>query len=433
MSQGLKKALDILRGIGSVEELRGLAGQGFAPQPQPGANSHIHLPPNFSAFESVAQAVDLASEQDVRIVGVTNYYDYSVYGEFVSLAAGRGIFPLFGLEIISLIDELVKAGEKVNDPGNPGRMYLCGKGAGGIAEPSPRATELLDRIRASDTRRMARMTAKVAKIFASAGVETNASDTDVIDMIVARHGCPRETVTIQERHIAQFFQQFLSKKIKEIPAKSCSASLAEILGCESQADINDAVKVQGEIRSCLMKAGKPAFVAETFLSFEEAYELILELDGVPCYPVLADGTSPICDFEAPVEKLIERLKARGIHMAEFIPIRNSPEILGRYVRAVRAEGIAVVGGTEHNTLDLLSLEPMCVNGQQVPRDVKEIFFGGICVSAAHQFLVLAGECGFVDKQGQPNSDFDSAEERIAALAKLGGAVIQKFFEMHPKG
>ncbi len=429
MSSELQDALKILRDVGGVEELRGLAEDGFAPQARPRVNSHIHLPPNFSAFESVSQAVGLADEQDVRVVGVTNYYDYNVYGQFVALAAEKGIFPLFGLEVISLVDDLVTAGVKVNDPGNPGRMYLCGKGVVGVADPSPRAAELLKKIRINDTKRMAEMTAKVARIFASAGIGENVSDSDVIDMIVARHGSQRETVTIQERHIAQFFQQLLFDKV---PAESRLAKLAEIFGAESKASGDDAVKIQGEIRSHLMKAGKAAFVTETFLNFEDARELILELHGVPCYPTLADGTSPLCDFENLPEKLVGELKARKINMAELIPIRNTPEILSQYVKALRAAGIVVVGGTEHNTLDLLDIEPTCIKGLPVPDDIKEIFFEGICVSAAHQFLVLNGLVGFVDKQGQPNPDFDSDEARIQAFANLGAAVIQKFFTLHPK-
>src|SRR5512133_3045273 len=91
-------------------------------------NAHIHLPPNFSAFQTVQQVVDLAVIQGVKVIGVTNYYDYRVYGQFAQLARKAGIYPMFGLEIISLVDELVKGGVKTNDPANPGRMYLCGKG-----------------------------------------------------------------------------------------------------------------------------------------------------------------------------------------------------------------------------------------------------------------------------------------------------------------
>ena len=42
------------------------------------------------------------------------------------------------------------------------------------------------------------------------------------------------------------------------------------------------------------------------------------------------------------------------------------------------------------------------------------------------FLCLHGECGFVDSQGNPNPAFDSAEQRIAAFAKLGAAVIRQY-------
>ena len=56
---------------------------------RPAVNSHIHLPPNFSAFNSVQQAIDLASQQSVGVLGVSNYYDYDVYGQFVELARKR--------------------------------------------------------------------------------------------------------------------------------------------------------------------------------------------------------------------------------------------------------------------------------------------------------------------------------------------------------
>ena len=77
-------------------------------------NAHVHLPPNFSAFESVAQAVGLAAEQGLSILGASNYYDWSVYQNFAALARARGILPLFCLEIICLIPELQATGVKIN-------------------------------------------------------------------------------------------------------------------------------------------------------------------------------------------------------------------------------------------------------------------------------------------------------------------------------
>jgi hypothetical protein len=295
-------------------------------------NSHIHLPPNFSAFETVNQAVDLAAAQQVTVLGVSNYYDFEVYGDFFSLARPHKIFPLFGLEIISLIDDLVKAGVKINDPGNPGKMYICGKGITRFATLSPEAQALIGLIRRNDKERMAKMIEKIACVFDAGGVATGLTEEKVIDQVCRRHGCPKERVTLQERHVAKAFQEALFEKV---PTPQRVEKMTTVFGAAPKAGPDDAVKIQNEIRSHLMKAGKPGYVEETFVNFDQAYRLILELGGIPCYPTLADGTSPICAFEEPVEKLIAAMKERKIYCAEYIPLRNKPDVLSHYVKAVR--------------------------------------------------------------------------------------------------
>jgi len=293
---------------------------------------------------------------------------------------------------------------------------------------SEEAGRLLGIIRRNDTSRLAEMIARLAGIFQSRGLATGLDAEAVIDMVVLRHGCPRRRVYLQERHAAQAFQEALFQRI---PRDVRPGRLEEILGAAPKAGPDDAVAVQNEIRTHLMKAGKPAFVAEKFLTFEQAYRLILELGGIPCYPTLADGAKPICPYEDPVDKLIESIRTNNIHCAEFIPIRNEPAVLTRYVRAMRDAGLAVTAGTEHNTLSLLAIEPTCVGGAPIPRELKAIFWEGACVVAAHQFLSLHGECGFVDGLGRPNPAFGDAAGRIEAFARLGAAVIQRYYEAHP--
>ena len=377
-------------------------------------NAHIHLPPNFSAFDSVAQAVDLAAAQDVRVLGASNYYDYRVYAEFAARAGERGIFPLFGLEIIALIDELVQAGVKINDPGNPGKMYLCGKGITRFDPMSAAAAGLLEVIRDKNSTRLARMTARLAEVFAAAGLDTDLDEEAVKARVVARHGSPPETVYLQERHVAQAFQEVLFERE---PAQARGVWLERICGVPYKGGPDDTAAVQNHLRSHLMKAGKPAYVAETFVGFDHAYRLALALGGIPSYPVLADGASPICGYEQPVERLIADIRARGIGCAEFIPIRNSPETLGNYVRTMRASGLVITAGTEHNTRDLLPIEPTCLNGQPIPGDILDIFWEGACVVAAHQYLSLQGQPGFVDDQGHPHPGYPSDEARIAAFSR----------------
>jgi hypothetical protein len=430
MSEQVTQALEMLRDLAPLDEMRRLAEQGAGPASRPKVNSHIHLPPNFSAFTTVQQAVDLARAQGVSVLGVSNYYDYSVYGDFVERAKQAGIFPLFGLEIISMIDDLRDSGVLINDPGNPGKTYICGKGITRFADgagPGAMTTEgqrLLSVIRANDAQRMREMTDKVEAIFVERGVATGVGEDEVIQMIVKRHGSPRESVYIQERHIAQAFQEALAAKVA---GDERIEKLNTVLGAATKASgPDDGVTIQGDIRSHLMKAGKPAFVGESFLSFAEARQLILEMGGIPCYPTLADGTSPRCGFEATPAELIAQLTERGVHAAEFIPIRNSPAVLSEYVLAMRKAGLVITGGTEHNTLDLIGIEPTCAGGEPVPDEVKDVFWEGACVVASHQHLTLNGETGYVDAEGHLNAAYSDDEARITALARLGAAVIGQY-------
>ena len=425
MSQRAAEALAFLKGLGTPKDLAARASAGGPPLARLKVNSHIHLPPNFSAFQTVAQAIELSAAQGVRVLGVSNYYDYDVYGDFVDGARKAGIFPLFGLEIICLIDELVKQGVKINDPGNPGKMYICGKGITRFAPFNAEATRLLGIIRHNDSQRMREVVVKLAEVFAQRGLPVPLTEDDVIDMVAKRHGCPRQRIYLQERHICQAFQEAIFAKV---PVAERIEKLTRAFGLTTPPKFGpeEAVKIQNEIRAQLMKAGKPAYVAETFVNFEQAHQLILELGGIPAYPTVADGANPICPFEQPVEHLIANIKARGFQCAEFIPNRNQPEVLSEYVRAMRAAGLVVTAGTEHNTLDLLPIEPVCMKAAPVPVEIQEIFWEGACVVAAHQFLTLHGQCGFVDAQGKPNPAYPNVTARIAAFKALGETVIQRY-------
>ncbi|MFP4053780.1 MAG: hypothetical protein ACLFV7_07950 [Phycisphaerae bacterium] len=423
----LREELDTLKTLvtpeDGLQDLQRLADQGHSPAEPPKVNGHIHLPPNFSAFDSVTQAVYLAAEQKLGMLGVSNYYDFTVYADFLSAVRQAGVFPLMGLEIICMLDDLRQAGVKINDPGNPGKMYICGKGITRLDPLSSRASELIGTIRRNDDARMTEMVDRLGRHFASRGLDLRLDTEAVVSRVVARHGSPRQTVTLQERHIAQAFQE---RFFEDVPAGDRIAKLSEVLGTESKATPDAAVTIQGEIRSHLMKADKPCFVEEAFVRFAEAKELILELGGIPCYPTLADGKTPICPFETPVDQLIGNLRERGIHCAEFIPVRNQPQVLNEYVTKMREAGILVTAGTEHNTLDLIPLEPACAGGCNVPPECVEIFREGAYVTAAHQVLSLHGQTGYVDAAGELNDAWDSQEERIASLAALGAAAVAEY-------
>ena len=355
---------------------------------------------------------------------MTNYYDYRVYGEFAALARKKRIFPLFGLEIISVVDALLKGGIKVNDPGNPGRMYVCGKGVTKFDPVAGEAVGILERIKTNDVGRMKEMITKAARCLKALAV-----------IWASPKKPPSRWLSIGTAAIRRLFicrnatsrRHFRNRSLPISPPERAAEVLAAVYGVPPKAPVDDAVKTQNEFRANLLRSGKPAFVVETFVSDVQARQMILDMGGIPCYPTLADGTSPICPYEETPEKLIENIRGMGIFMAEFIPIRNTPEVLSKYVKAMRAAGLVVVGGTEHNTLDLIPIEPTCLKSVPVPEDIKAIFWEGACVIAAHQFLESSWRNGVHGCPRQVECEvWESKEEtRITDFAAIGASVIAK--------
>ena len=118
------------------------------------------------------------------MLGVSNYYDFTVYAEFATRARQAGIFGLFGLEIIALVDELVAKGIRINDPGNPGKMYICGKGISRFEQLTERADELIKTSRQNDEKRMAEMIVRLDEVFTSCGLETQLDTEAIVKGIV---------------------------------------------------------------------------------------------------------------------------------------------------------------------------------------------------------------------------------------------------------
>lgn len=391
-----------------------------------GVNTHVHLPPNFSAFRTTAEAVERAAAEGLAVLGASNYYDFAVYRELEDLAREAGVYPLFGMEAICYLPELRDAGVKINDPGNPGKMYVCGKGLGHWAGPSTEAERLLGVLRGVDGVRTAAQVERMDQVFAEAGIDLAVTVDAVVQDVARRAGVAPATVHLQERHIAQAFADALTGVVGP---DGLVEALTAVTGASSAA--SDPVSVQNYLRSALMKAGKPAYVAEEdIISFEMVRALVLELGGIPCYPILADGASPVCGFEQSVQDLATWLCAHGVHAAEMIPNRNDPQMLARYVAGLRAAGIVVTAGTEHNTLDMVAMEPVCLDGSRLPESVQAVVWEGACVVAAHQHAIARGEQGFVGPDGVPDPTYADADERIRAWAARGEELVRAYRTQH---
>jgi hypothetical protein len=360
----------------------------------PVVNTHVHFPPNFSAFTTVADAVGTAAAEGARAVGISNFFDQQVYALFAEQAEVAGIVPLYGLEFITLDDDLAAAGVRVNDPANPGRMYLCGKGISPFARKSDTASRIAAEIRDGNDERASAMVGTLAAWFTACGLDTGLTADRITREVAEAAQVPAGWVSLQERHVAMAFQRALA----ELPRDERATVLERAYGAPSSVDIDDPVALQGELRSRLIKAGTPGFVPEVPLGFADAYRYVLEMDGIPTYPTLADGVQPVCPFEEPASNLAAQLLERGIHAAELIPIRNTSACVDAYVQAFTDAGLIVMAGTEHNTLDRIPIEPACVDGP-LSDIARHAFWEATCVVAAHQYEVTHGRLGYVDGTG----------------------------------
>jgi hypothetical protein len=387
---------------------------------RPAVNTHVHLPPNFSAFATVEDAVETAAREGVRVIGSSNFHDFGVYDRFAAAGRRHGVATLFGLEFISVLEEQQRAGVMINDPDNPGRAYLCGKGIPAPTSPNEASRARIAAARAMNEGRAKRMTEALRGVFADAGLVTDIDDRTILAAVAARNDVPEAWVLLQERHVAQAFQELLFERVD---APHRPAFLERLYGRPASAGPDDAVAVQGELRSRLLKAGGAAFVPETPIPFADGLALVLGLEAMPCYPTVADGADPLCGYETPASALVERVQRHGIHAAELIPVRNALAVMDEYVAAFRAAGLLVLAGTEHNTQQRIPLAPACRGGVPPSPAVRDIVWEGTCIVAAHQHLRQSGEPGYVDGDGRLRPGFPDGEARMRWFAELGESVI----------
>ncbi|MDR3253284.1 MAG: hypothetical protein LBT35_06970 [Tannerella sp.] len=370
-------------------------------------NAHLHTPYSFSAFEQLTDALDRASDEDVKVVGINDFYSMDGYEEWNRECKRRRLCPLFNIEFISLQSDDRDAGIRVNDPNNPGRTYISGKGLKCPPTLSePYASKLAD-VRAESNAQVREMCTKVNELLDRSDAGFNL-DFGVMKQILTKG-------LVRERHLAKFLRMEAYIHYRNEP-NDIKNFLEKIFGGKAlKADIYDYAAVENEIRGNLLKAGGTAFVSEdpkAFLPLESVKRIIFAAGGIPTYPFLADDAKgEFTDFERDIVSATEILKKRGIYSAEFITTRNSIETLEKYATYLHDNGFVVTFGSEHNTP---SMEPVLLSARgkaPLTERLKQINYEGACVIVAHQALVAAGEEGYVDASG--NTKLDKRDDFVA--------------------
>ncbi|MCD8185654.1 MAG: hypothetical protein LUD68_04115 [Rikenellaceae bacterium] len=377
-------------------------------------NAHLHTPYSFSAFNSIAQALDMAAQEGVKVVGINDFYTTDGYAEWKAECEKRKLFPLFHIEFISLQAEDQAAGIRVNDPNNPGRTYMSGKGLCNPMELTEPYKTQFDSVKNESNAHVEKMCAKLNEILVQVGAGFSL-DVEQIKRELTKG-------SIRERHLAKALRMAVYDKAGDYP-EAVKTLLEKIFGGkEMKSDPADHAAVENEIRNNLLKAGGGAFVPEdpkTFLPFDEVCKIILNAGGIPTYPFLADDANGnFTDFEENLEKTAAILKERGIHSVEFITTRNSVETLEKYAGYLHENGFVVTFGSEHNTPAMEPIELKARKNTPLTEKLLQINYQSACVVAAHQDKVAKGEKGYVDAEGK--ADTARRDEFVA----YGNALIQ---------
>lgn len=381
----------------------------------PSVNGHFHTPYSFSAFKNIEQAFTLAEAEGVQVLGINDFYTTDGYDEFAALAVKYKIFPLFNIEFMALQKDLQEAGVRVNDPANPGRTYLSGKGLSHPFKLTGEPKKLLQRIQQESNVQTSQMIDKLNELLA----EINADFSFTFEEMKARYA----KNMLRERHIAKAIRIAIDEKFSSEEEKKAFYSRL-FSGKEVKSALKDVAALENEIRGNLLKAGGRAFVPEdpkAFLSLEQVIGIIIKAGGIPCYPVLLDDAKGnFTDYERSMKSLCDTLISKGIYSIELIPGRNTYSVLKDFVTYFRARHIMVTFGTEHNTPQLDPMKVTCSGGVELDAELERIGYEGACIIAAHQYLAARGEDGYLDAEG------GAKMKKYDEFATLGNAVIAHF-------
>lgn len=366
---------------------------GVQASPWPLTNGHLHTPYSFSAFSSIEEAVKLAVENGLKVVGINDFNTVAGYPEWSRQCQVHHVAPLFNIEMIGLNPSDQEMGIRVNDPSNPGRTYLSGKGLS-VSDIPSHVRDWLDNAVEQNNEQSEKMAGLLNHYLGEVEAPFRLDFENDIKKITLGQ--------IRERHLATALRMKVDKIFTTLEEKEV---FYQKLINKEISNPADAAHVENQLRSALLKLGGPAFVSEDpdhFPEVETIRKLVIDAGGVPTYPFLGDALDGRCtDFEHDLEETMTRLKERGIYSVEFITPRNSIPYLRNVVPVLWENGFLVTFGTEHNTSAMTPMVPEAKGEEEIPADLLQYNIDSVCILLAHQYLMEKENKGWQGDSGQP--------------------------------
>jgi len=369
-----------------------------------GINLHVHTNESYSLFRSPTEAVWYAYSSGVEYFGINDHYTIDGHPEFRDACRIADLKPAFSIEAVAMDPVSCRANRRYNDPNNPGRCYLIGKGVTRNLNRNGENERLLLRMRNAIQRRNVEIVERLNSYAEKKGYSINITYEDV------RRLTPRGNAT--ERHVVQAFCEKLDSLSEEesMRLEIYSAVIGRDLSVET---LNDPAALLTTVRAGLVKTGGACYVeedSEAFTSIESLVGMYLEYGAIPSYPFMG---GPVTEEEEDLDRLFKRVVSYGIYAFDVVEFRTPLDKAREIVTFAQERGFPVFIGTEHNTK---RVDPII---GEIAKD--SVLYGYLKRSAefviGHQVLSTLCDYGYVTEEGLPH--IENLREGFALFSEVG--------------
>ena len=355
----------------------------------PDYNLHCHTFYSFNGYGySPSYLACWAKAERLFAVGKIEFDVLDGTEEFLDAARLLGLRAACGVESRVVIAEL--SSQVINSPGEPGIAYHLGIGFTSSKIPAAQSA-FLNRMKQSAADRTRGIVARVNPALAPLELDF---DTEVLPLTPAGNAT--------ERHVCA---AYAAKAAKMFPEETRRAEFwAGKLGLpleEAKKQIGNTVKLEGTIRSKMMKSGGPGYVKAdpaSFPALKAMNDFTIACGAIPSIAWL-DGLS---DGESDPEALLDLHESYGCALFNLIPDRNwnfaDPELKAKKVAAMHKmidccvrRNMPVFVGTEMNAFGQKLVDTF---SEPALAKYMNVFAEGAAIVTAHTLLAPQGK-GFL--------------------------------------
>ncbi len=351
-------------------------------------NLHVHTNESFSAFSSPTEAVLRAYEQEIKYFGINDHYTIAGHPEFEAACEIVGMRPVFSVEAIAMDSEALRKKRRYNDPANPGRIYIIGKGVTRDLNVHSREHDILIGMREAIRSRNEKIVSKLDSYARGKGYKLEFTYDDVASLT------PRGNTT--ERHVVQAFFEKVHELSDDLDERARVVS--RLVDDQVKAsDVKDGAGMQNLLRAKLIRSGRPCFVEENskaFTAVENLVDIHRGYGAIPSYGLMGN---PVTEEEEDIEKLIMKMRMFGIYALDLFEFRTELSRARHIIDKASCLSVPVFIGTEHNTKNTLPLTgDIGMDPELFPYLKKSADF--IC---GHQLLSTLCGYGYLKDDGTP--------------------------------